>query len=213
MQVAGKHIETALAECENSVVFLVEDYKSIDIAQYVEDYANNYPDLIMEQPQVRVAVYPDTGEKRIVEVSFTYQNSRADLRKMRKIVEDVFTSAELYVQQTKTKESYSRLYYFLMERNDYTLETSVTPAYSLLHYGVGDSRAFANIYAAMCRRTGLDCRVVSGTANGEPRCWNIIRYNGKDYHLDLLQCSKNGKFEMLLEKQMSGYVWDYSAFE
>lgn len=206
---ATTHITNALKECDDSVVFYAKAYMDTDIALLVEDYANQNPDLVMEQPQVRVVVYPNSGQERIVEVSFTYQNSRADLRKMQEQVENIFTSAELYVQQTKVKETYSRLYSFLMERNDYTLETSITPAYSLLHHGVGDSRAFANVYSAMCRRAELDCKVISGTKNGEPWFWNAVRYQGRYYHVDLLG---GGKFQMLKDEDMTGYVWDYSAF-
>ncbi|MBR3978673.1 MAG: hypothetical protein IKJ94_03505 [Oscillospiraceae bacterium] len=203
------HITNALKECDDSVVFYAKAYVDTDFALLVEDFANRNPDLVMEQPQVRVVVYPNSGEERIVEVSFTYQNSRADLRKMQEQVENIFTSAELYVQQTKVKETFARLYSFLTERNDYTLETSITPAYSLLHHGVGDSRAFANVYAAMCRRANLDCQVISGTKNGEPWFWNAVRYQGRYYHVDLLS---GGKFQMLKDEDMTGYVWDYSAF-
>ena len=203
------HITNALNECDNLLVFYAKAYTDMDIALWVEDYANQHPDLVMEQPKVRVTVYPNRGQERIVEVSFIYQNSRADLRKMQEQVENIFTSAELYVQQTKVKETYSRLYSFLMERNDYKLETSITPAYSLLHHGVGDSRAFANVYGAMCRRANLDCKVISGTKNGSPWFWNVVRYQGNYYHVDLLS---GGKFQMLKDADMIGYVWDYSAF-
>lgn len=206
---AVTHITNALKECNDSLVFYAKAYTDTDVALFVEDYANEHPDLVMEQPQVRVTVYPNSGQQRIVEVSFTYQNSRADLRKMQEQVENIFTSAELYVQQTKVRETYSRLYSFLMERNDYTLETSITPAYSLLHHGVGDCRAFANVYAAMCRRANLDCKVISGTKNGAPWFWNVVRYQGKYYHIDLLN---GGNFQMLKDADMTGYVWDYSAF-
>lgn len=203
------HLTNALNACDDSLVFYSKAYTDMDIALWVEDYANQHPDLVMEQPKVRVTVYPNSGQERIVEVSFTYQNSRADLRQMQKQVENVFTSAELYVQQTKVKETYSRLYSFLMERNDYKQEISITPAYSLLYHGVGDSRAFANVYGAMCRRANLDCRVISGTKNGAPWFWNVVRYQGNYYHVDLLS---GEKFQMMKDSDMVGYVWDYSAF-
>ena len=203
------HITNTLNACDSLLVFYAKPYTDMDIALLVEDYANQHPDLVMEQPLVRVMVYPNSGQERIVEVSFTYQNSRADLRKMQEQVENIFTSAELYVQQTKVKETYTRLYSFLMERNDYTLETSITPAYSLLHHGVGDSRAFANVYGAMCRRVNLDCKVISGTKNGAPWFWNVVRYQGKYYHVDLLS---GDSFQMHKDADMTGYVWDYSAF-
>ena len=49
-------------------------------------------------------------------------------------------------------QKFSQLDGFLMERFDYKFETSITPAYSLLHHGVGDSRAFAD----SCQHLGID---------------------------------------------------------
>ena len=212
MSDAWSYITTALSECEPSVVFRVEEYTQTDILQLVANYCKENPHIVMERPEVRFSVYPDNGKERIVEVLFTYQTNREDLRKMKKQVETVFTSAELYVQQTAQRETYAQLYAFLMQRKDYTIGTSITPAYSLLQHGVGDSRSFAEVYSAMCRQAGMPCQVISGTKNAEPYFWNVVRYGGKYYHVDLLSCRQQGKFRMLSDKDMTEYVWDYSAF-
>ena len=99
-----------------------------------------------------------------------------------------------------------------MERFDYQIETSITPSYSLLCHGVGDSRSFATIYAAMCRRANVECQVVSGTKNGDAWYWNLICENGIYYHVDLLESSAAGYLRKLSDAQMDGYVWDYSAY-
>ena len=125
----------------------------------------------------------------------------------------VFTSAELYVKKTEqVSEIYSQLYSFLMERHNYTVQSSETPAYSLLYRGVGDCRAFATVYAAMCRRAELDCQVVSGTRDGMQWQWNVVRFRGKYYHVDLLSCREAGAFQMHEPSEMEDYVWDYSSF-
>lgn len=214
MEGALQIISTALNDCDASVVLQVDSYTAMDFTQFVEDYANENPDIIMEKPQVSACVYPQKGSVRIIELTFTYQTSRDLLRQMQETVKPIFTSAELYVQEvTQIREAYSQLYSFLMERFDYTVETSITPTYSLLYYGVGDSRAFANVYAQMCRRAGFDCKVVTGTKAGEPWCWNAVRFRGEYYHVDLLQCSQSESFQMLHASEMTGYVWDYSAYE
>ena len=167
----------------------------------------------MEIPQTTVNIYPEEGVERIVELKFSYQNSRDALRGMQIQVSPVFTSAVLYVSGDGTEyEKFTQLYSFWMERYDYQLETSITPAYSLLRHGVGDYKAFANVYAAVCREAGLDCVTVSGTREGEPRYWNLIQENGVYYHLDLLQSSDAGHFRKMTEAEMQGYVWDYSAY-
>lgn len=213
MEAAEKAISTVLDQCSEGVVLLVEKYSAVDLVQMVEDYAEEHPNSVMETPQVAVGIYPEFGEKRVVELKFTYQTSREVLRSMQTQVARVFASAELYItSDAEDTQKYNQLYTFLMERFDYKQDTSITPAYSLLLHGVGDSEAFASVYAAMCRRAGLECRIVSGTCNGEPRFWNQILQDGSYRHVDLLSCSASGQFKALNDDEMQGYVWDYSAY-
>ena len=201
----------SLADHDAGLVLMVEQYQETDFSQLVQDYAEANPDAVMETPVVSVGIY-GMGSQRVAEFTFTYQNSRENLRQMKNQVSTVFASADLYVRgDAEDLRKYSQLYAFLMERFDYTMETSITPAYSLLCHGVGDSRAFATVYAAMCRRAGLECLTVTGTHAGEPRTWNIICDNGIYYHVDLLRCSAEGWFRGCGDREMNGYVWDYSA--
>lgn len=213
MEQVSKQVSLALNNCEAGVVLLVNRYQDTDFTQQVQDYANDYPEFVMELPQVTVNMYPDKGSVRLVELKFTYQTSRESLRDMQNRVKPLFDSARLYVSgDASAPEKYAQLYAFLMERATYEIQTSITPSYSLLHHGVGDSKAFAVVYAAMCRWAGLDCMVVSGTVDGEPGFWNIICCDGVYYHLDLLRCNENGKMNIWGDQQMQGYVWDYSAY-
>lgn len=213
MEAAAKVITEAMEECSDSVVVQVQEYEDIDLVQLAEDYAVQYPNVVMEMPQVAVGIYPDTGKTRVVEVKFTYQTSRDSLRLMQVQVRRIFASASLYVNvDAGDAQKYAQLYTFLMERLDYKQETSITPSYSLLNHGVGDCEAFATVYAAMCRQAELDCQVVSGTRDGESWHWNIIRDGDDYYHVDLLRCSQEGGFRRRTAAEMEGYVWDYSAY-
>ena len=202
----------ALESYQPGIVLLVSQYEDTDFSQFVQDYASEHPETIMEVPQVTQAMY-GTGESRVVELIFSYQTSRDALRRMQAQVKPVFESAVLYVSgDGDDYQKYSQLYAFLMERFDYKQETSITPAYSLLRHGIGDSRAFAQVYAAMCRDAGLTCMSVTGTRNGEPWTWNIIRDGEEFYHVDLLRCSVDGKYRERTDEEMEGYVWDYSEY-
>ena len=205
-------IGNALANMESALVMEVELYEDVDFSQIVSDYAEKSPDTVMEIPQVAAATY-GSGRSRVVELTFAYQTSRESLRTMQSQVRPVFDSAALYVSgEGADSQKFSQLYGFLMERFDYTLETSITPAYSLLRHGVGDSRAFAVVYGAMCRQAGLDCQIVTGTKDGNPWVWNIIQDDGNYYHVDLLRNSAAGEFRKYVDDEMDGYVWDYSAY-
>lgn len=206
-------LEKALDKCEAGLVLLVEEYEYVDFSQLIQDYFILNPDVVMELPQATVTVYPESGEQRIVDISFTYQTSRETLRQMHEAVDPVFMSARLYVSTSANDvEKLIQLYAFLMERYEYTVETSITPAYSLLCHGVGDSKAFAVVYAAMCRQVGIECHTVSGTRNGEPWFWNVVVVDGAYCHLDLLRSSDENGFYLHSDGEMQGYVWDYSAY-
>ena len=213
MTQAQKMIEEALKDCDSNVIMMIDSFEDRDFAQLVSDYAEMYPQFVMEIPQVSVGIYPDSGATRVVELTFTYQTSRETLRQMQSQVTPVFNAAALYVSgEGADTQKYAQLYAFLMERFDYEITTSITPAYSLLRHGVGDNRAFAVVYAAMCRLAGLECMTVTGTRNGEPWCWNIITDNENHFHVDLLRSSGSGGFRELTDHDMDGYVWDYSAY-
>ena len=212
MEEAQPLVAAALGDYDARLVMRTGLYFETDFQQMVRDYAETYPEIVMEIPQVTVGIY-GVGPGRVVELSFAYQTSRDSLRQMQAQVKPVFEAAELYVSGSSSQQQkYSQLYAFLMERFDYQMETSITPAYSLLQHGVGDSRAFATVYAAMCRRAGMECLVVTGTRSGEPWVWNIVQTGGVYQHVDLLRCSAQGRFQVWADRELEGYVWDYSAY-
>ena len=210
---AQSAIASALRQYTGTLVLQITNYSATDFAQLVSDYAAEYPQSVMETPQVTYEVYPSSGDIRVVEIFFSYQTSRESLRSMQASVLPIFSSAQLYVSgNTGNYTKYSQLYTFLTERFDYTIETSITPSYSLLCHGVGDSKAFAQVYAAMCRQVGLSCQVVSGTRDGASHFWNIVLDGDIYYHVDLLRSVEEGGYRQRTDSEMQGYVWDYSAY-
>ena len=203
MEAVREKVTNALENCDDTLVTWVKAYEAMDLVQIVEDYAKENPNAVMEMPQVAVGIYPDAGSSRIVEVKFSYETSRESLRQMQQQVRRIFASAQLYINSdAEEAQKYAQLYTFLMERFDYELQTSITPAYSLLSHGVGDCEIFATVYAAMCRQAGLDCNPVSGTRDGQSWHWNIIRKDDINYHVDLLRCSELGQFQWLTDEPL-----------
>lgn len=212
MDGARTAVQKSLQNCDSRLVMLIDQYTPMDFDQLVQNLAAQYPEAVMEIPQTVETLY-GSGDSRVVELSFSYKNSRDDLRQMQAQVRPVFDSAVLYVSgDGADSQKFSQLYGFLMERFDYELESSITPTYSLLRHGVGDSRAFATVYAAMCRMAGLECEVITGTRHGEPWTWNLIWSKDKPYHVDLLACAASGGYRERTDSEMQGYVWDYSAY-
>ena len=195
-------IMKALENLDSRKVILVPDYVPTDVNQMVQDLAKANPQIIMECPIVANDIY-GLGASRLMELTFAYENSTDSQRQMRSQVKTVFDSASLYVSgEGADNQKYAQLYSFLMDRFRYKLETSITPAYSLLRHGVGDSRAFATVYAAMCRKAGLECMTVTGTRNAQPWTWNIILSEGGYSHVDLMRCSIQGEFHPMTDHEM-----------
>ncbi len=214
MEEAEKVIYQSLCSCDASLVLQVDHYEQVDIAQIAQNYGVNNPEIVMEVPQVTVGVYPESGSERILEIIFTYQNSRDVLRQMQTQVSYMFEAATLYVSDDSADSvKLARLYGFIAGLGyEFQYDTSITPAYSLLRHGVGDSKAFASVYAAMCRQAGIECHIVTGTRDAQAHDWNIV-YDGDRYvHIDLQRSIELGSFAEFSDKQMNGYVWDYSAY-
>lgn len=202
-----------LISCSESVVLFFDHPEQVDYAQIVASYALTNPQQVMETPQVTANRYPEQGQKQIVELIFTYQTSNAELRTMQNKVAPVFSSAFQHIagEWTETDKA-QRLYTFLMDRYEYTIVPSITPAYSLLLFGEGDCKAFAMVYAAMCSQSKMDCRVVVGSRDGAPWVWNAVKIGGEYYYLDLLRCNSGDGFRLYTREKMTGYVWDEAMY-
>ena len=199
-------LEEALDDSEEKLLLQIIGYRDTDFAALVQDYGWKNPDRIMEIPGLTVQVWPDRGDTRVVELHFYYRTDRETLRAMRQEVQPVFNSAALYVSgQSSDRTKYSQLHTFLTERFDYQVQYTATPSYSLLCRGIGDSRAFSQVYAAMCQRIGLEARTISGTQNGEKHWWNQILLEDQWYHLDL---TVPGPFTPMTDGELTGYEWD-----
>lgn len=213
MDQATQMIHTALLECDAALVLHVEDYTDRDFSALVQAYAEENPHLVMEQPLVTANTYPESGKERVVELKFTYQTNRDTLRQMAEYVEPVFQASRLNViGEEQESVRFSLMYSFLVERIQINVVPSITPAYSIFRYGVGDSKAFAQIFAAMCRNAQLECLVVSGTKDGQPHFWNIICQDGVYYHVDILRDTQSSDMARYYDDQMVGYVWDFDDY-
>ena len=206
---AQEAIAIALNQCDTSVALYVTDYTETDIVKWIQEYANLHPNKVVECPTVTVNHYPATGDQRVLELTFTYKTGIRAMQSMQQTLKQLFEAAVLSVSGTDApNHKFNQLYGFLAGRFDYQISSSITPAYSLLVSGIGDAKAFASVYAAMCTEAGLECYMVSGTKAGQSWYWNIININGLYYHVDLIQCLENGVFRTAKESEMTDYTWD-----
>ncbi len=67
-----------------------------------------------------------------------------------------------------------------LDNDNYTLKYS---AYAALINKTSVCQGYSNLLYRLSLELGIDCRIISGTANGGPHAWNIIKGHDGDYYL------------------------------
>lgn len=210
----GMEIENAIVEalknCAEGLLLRISDYEPMEFDKVVAACCEKNITTVMAKPKVEAEVYPDQGSVRLVEFQFQYPHPLTVLERMQEQVDIIMQSG--YGQSELDQAR--RMYAFLSELHDYTIGSSDTPAYSLLHEGVANSQSFAAVFSAMCSQAGLTCHVVHGKKDEAPYDWNILELDAGTWHVDAFADEQNGLWEMqlLTDAQMFGYEWDTEAY-
>lgn len=212
-------IQQALAAFDISLTLRIRNYQEMDFTQYIQSYSLQHPEAVAALPQVSAEVYPKEGETRILELHFSYPASRDEMRLMQSSVGTILSSASSYIRSGKDDLQKAQLLYrFLTTRFTYSLseEAPVTPAYSLLCLGKAHNLSFSSVFYAECLAANLDCRIVTGSKNGEAYYWNLLRVEGEYYHVDLMRSLSREENELRLlyspELRQEGYIWDEALY-
>ena len=216
MDKARSEIETTLKDFDVALSLKISDYADMDYAAYVRSYCLNNPGLTVQIPEVTVAVYPNDGSTRVVELHFSYSATRDDLRNMLASVSTLLSSAGKYVRYGETQRARLELLCgYLLTRNTYTeAENDEMPAYALLCSQQATASGFASVFCYVAKLSGMECWLVNGTKDGAPYYWNILNVDGQYYHIDMMQQWRNAAAEPMLytDSQMSGYVWNTEEY-
>ncbi len=90
-----------------------------------------------------------------------------------------------------------------------------TSVYSALNTSKTICQGYSMTAYKMLKDAGLDCRIISGTLNGEEHVWNKVKVNGVWYYLDITNNdTSNSQAYFLVSKdflEYNGYLWTESA--
>lgn len=216
---ALRRVQLALASYETSLTLRIRNYQETDFGERIRDYCYKELDKILVLPELSAEVYPKSGETRILELHFSYPNTREEMRLMLSSVNTTLSSAASYIQSGKDdRERLELLSRFLTTRFDYKIahKEPTMVAYELLHDGLAHSLSFASVFRYECLLSGMDCWLVSGMKSSQPYYWNIVYLNGIYYHVDLMRHIKNRDNNLTLltagELLSEGYEWNLTAY-
>ena len=154
-------------------------------ARFSAVYRKN-PGLSPVEPSVSVTMFSGTGTQRLyeLEVDTGMTNERFIAEKI------AMDSLPFYPEENadeRTLAENAALYLL-----DACNENAPHTIYSALIEKNASPEGIALAYVELCRRSGLDCRIVYGQKDWQDHCWNIVRIDDEYYHVDLFAGMKSG---------------------
>ncbi len=175
--------------------YIESDY---DVKKVLSEVYYTVPDAAFGMPKVTVTVYPDSGWRRIIEVELEYSDNISLLRgkslALDKRAREIFIE---YKAPASPKTYSTALFLFnalssfarVAEPKDAVAEEPALPADEMSAYGAlikgrATDEGFALAYKKLCDIAGIECIVVDGRYENNAHKWNIIRLDGRYYHVD-----------------------------
>ena len=87
----------------------------------------------------------------------------------------------------------TKIHDYICNNVDYaynSTEEQIYTAYGALCTGKAVCQGYAVLFYRLCKEAGLSVRIISGTGNGGPHAWNIVRIGSKYYNMD---CTWDGQ--------------------
>ncbi len=211
---ARRRLEQAAAGYDEGLTVYYSYYVGRDYEQLVREYYDCSAGQMMAMPKMETTVYPESGSARIVEITFAYPATAAQLRQMQKAVQENISAAAVYSRYRESEaERALLLLNYLTERFDYRQEDTGTPVYSLLCEGTATSESAAKSWQLLCDEIGLECYTVRGVHEGADYWWNIVQLDSGWYHVDLLRdLLDKTALRTYSDAAMGAYYWDTEAY-
>lgn len=218
---------SSVSEAEEEIVAALENYQSsltlrmsytseLDVQGIVEEASRADTMIAIGSPEVTMQIYPETGVQRIVELTFTYDQSEAVLTLKKEQAIQVLEEISRFVSTEVSDESRMTVFFRrLCNRCTYAADGDLGNVYDALVTCSSGSKGIAEAFYELCTRNDLTCITVSGQKNGETHWWNIVTLDGQSYHVDLTAAMEEGKTTMTLwydEDIFSAYSWDTALY-
>ncbi len=208
-------LRDAMGEYDNLLRIRVEDYGSLDIESLVQQVFEDNADFALELPQTEVTAFPDTGSRRILEITFRYPHTKVSLASFRdETADQVEKLANLYGSANSDTASAQRLLERLIRDGELTAESTgfSDSAYGALCLNKATSLGFCQAYLLLLRKMNIPCHLVHGTYGVEKLVWCQLQLGGESYYVDPTRGLVTGDTNGVLIPEASltalGYVLD-----
>ena len=197
-------LSEALAAFSPEVVLRISYFEEDEayLRQLVREAYLSDPASALGMPEAEIAMYPESGPRRIVEILLTDPKSRETLESQRNSLR---REAERLAEECAGASVRERLACLAGLAGAYDPAGGSTAYDALLGSGA-DSQGLALSFALLCAQAELNCVVVDGQLNGTAHQWNVVETDGGWSHVDLTQ---EGDLRFWTDGELTGagYSW------
>lgn len=205
-----KEVSEALAAYQPELVlrvgYFTGDQESV--AALVRQAYYDAPAAAMGMPECTVALYPETGTQRIVEILLSYpEDPEVMQEKSTQLQEELDAlTAPLRPQQYSSVERLSMLFGLLPRAVTYSPDGGSTAWDAIVGKGA-DSEGLALAFQLLAGKLEVGSTLVEGTLKGEVHFWNRLSDDGGTHYVDLTR-DRSGTTWSAEDLVELGYVWE-----
>lgn len=163
-------------------------YFTGDVAAVEEQVRQAYydtPAAALGMPECSVALYPDTGTQRIVEILLDYPEAPTALQQKSRQLQEQAEAILTPIQHQIASRKLDLLLGSLPDVVRVDLETGGATAWDALVGQGADDEGLALAFQLLCDGLDLNGQMVEGTLQGEPHFFNQVERNGQAVWVDL----------------------------
>lgn len=172
--------------------------KTTDRAALDEQFSKNFIELSKTLERINaenpeIFFYKGTHYRSNGELTFTYSHTAPEVQIMKKEIEDkVKLIIEGIDENLSDYEKIKKIHDYIVLTSEYDYEnllSNTIPSESYNIYGVlvknvGVCDGYAKTMNLLLSKLGIETKYVSGTGDGIPHSWNLIKLDGQWYHVD-----------------------------
>ena len=126
-----------------------------------------------------------------IQYTMSYHSDAEQEAKLTAAVAEAMTTLQL--NGLSEAKKIIKIHDYICNHVDYAYnskEEQIYTAYGALCTGKAVCQGYAVLFYRLCKEAGLSVRIISGTGNGGPHAWNIVRIGSKYYNVD---CTWDGQ--------------------
>lgn len=126
-----------------------------------------------------------------IQYTMSYHSDAEQEAKLTEAVAEAMTTLQL--NGLSEAKKITKIHDYICNHVDYaynSTEEQIYTAYGALCTGKAVCQGYAVLFYRLCKEAGLSVRIISGTGNGGPHAWNIVRIGSKYYNVD---CTWDGQ--------------------